>query len=181
MISGVALTFWTLLYIALLFATAVYADRRREMGRSITANAWIYALSFGIFHTSWTFYGNVGRVATVGIDFFAFYLGVTLIIFSWWYLLRKMIRISKGQNIVSIADFIASRYGKSLPLCKSGGEIGLRCRNARAILDKRRVFHIRSDHDLCAAYRFSTKRLLKCPGIHRSELLCHGNNVSRCQ
>jgi serine phosphatase RsbU (regulator of sigma subunit)/Na+/proline symporter len=116
MISGGALSFWTLLYIALLFATAVYADRRREMGRSITANAWIYALSFGIFHTSWTFYGNVGRVATVGIDFFAFYLGVTLIIFSWWFLLRKMIRISKEQNIVSIADFIASRYGKSLPL-----------------------------------------------------------------
>ncbi|HXV20677.1 MAG TPA: SpoIIE family protein phosphatase [Desulfuromonadales bacterium] len=116
MISAGALSLCTLLYIALLFATAVYADRRREMGRSITSNAWIYALSFGIFHTSWTFYGNVGRVATVGIDFLAFYLGVTLIIFSWWYLLRKMVRISKEQNIVSIADFIASRFGKSLPL-----------------------------------------------------------------
>ncbi len=106
----------TLLYVALLFAAAFYADRRREMGRSITANAWTYALSFGIFHTSWTFYGNVGRVATVGIDFIAIYLGATLIIFSWWYLLRKMVRISKEQNIVSIADLIASRYGKSLPL-----------------------------------------------------------------
>ena len=116
MISVGALSLCTLLYIALLFVTAVYADRRREMGRSITSNAWIYALSFGIFHTSWTFYGNVGRVATVGIDFLAFYLGATLIIFSWWYLLRKMVRISKEQNIVSIADFIASRYGKSLPL-----------------------------------------------------------------
>jgi Na+/proline symporter len=116
MISVGALSLCTLLYIALLFVTAVYADRRREMGRSITSNAWTYALSFGIFHTSWTFYGNVGRVATVGIDFIAFYLGATLIIFSWWYLLRKMVRISKEQNIVSIADFIASRYGKSLPL-----------------------------------------------------------------
>ena len=98
------LSLLTFLYVALLFAAAFYADRRREMGRSIISNAWIYALSFGIFHTSWTFYGNVGRVATVGIDFIAIYLGVTLIIFSWWYLLRKMIRISKEQNIVSIAD-----------------------------------------------------------------------------
>jgi phosphoserine phosphatase RsbU/P len=116
MIAVGTLSFFTFLYIALLFAAAYYADRRRERGRSITANPWVYALSFGIFHTAWTFYGNVGRVATVGIDFLAFYLGTTLIIFSWWYLLRKMIRISKEQNIVSIADFIASRYGKSLPL-----------------------------------------------------------------
>lgn len=116
MISVSALSLFTFLYIALLFAVAYYADRRREVGRSITSNAWIYALSFGIFHTSWTFYGNVGRVATVGIDFIAIYLGTTLIIFSWWYLLRKMVHISKEQNIVSIADFIASRYGKSLPL-----------------------------------------------------------------
>jgi len=116
MIPVAQLTLLTALYLALLFAAAFYADRRREQGRSLLANAWIYALSFGIFHTSWTFYGNVGRVATVGIDFIAIYLGATLIIFSWWYLLRKMVRISKAQNIVSIADFIASRYGKSLPL-----------------------------------------------------------------
>ena len=116
MIPGGTIFLLTLFYVALLFAAAFYADHRRKVGRSVTANAWIYALSFGIFHTSWTFYGNVGRVATVGIDFLAIYLGVTLIIFSWWYLLRKMVRISKKQNIVSVADFIASRYGKSLPL-----------------------------------------------------------------
>ena len=116
MIPGGTVFFLTFCYVALLFAAAFYADRRRKIGRSVTANPWVYALSFGIFHTSWTFYGNVGRVATVGIDFLAIYLGVTLIIFSWWYLLRKMVRISKEQNIVSVADFIASRYGKSLPL-----------------------------------------------------------------
>ena len=31
----------------------------------------------------------------------------------WWLVLRKMIRISKANRITSIADFIASRYGKS--------------------------------------------------------------------
>ena len=36
--------------------------------------------------------------------------------FSWWFILRKMVRISKEQNILSIADFISSRYGKSAHL-----------------------------------------------------------------
>lgn len=36
--------------------------------------------------------------------------------FSWWFLLRKMVRISKEQNILSIADFVSSRYGNSVLL-----------------------------------------------------------------
>ena len=31
----------------------------------------------------------------------------------WWYVMRKIIRISKAYRITSIADFVASRYGKS--------------------------------------------------------------------
>ena len=31
----------------------------------------------------------------------------------WWIVLRKIIRISKANRITSLADFIASRYGKS--------------------------------------------------------------------
>jgi Na+/proline symporter len=92
---------------------AFYADFRRRRGRSIIANPAVYILSFGVWFTSWTFYGNVGRVATVGIDFLAIYLGVTLVFICGWLLLRKMVRISKNQNLVSIADFIASRYGNS--------------------------------------------------------------------
>ena len=34
----------------------------------------------------------------------------------WWFLLRKIIRISKANWITSIADFISSRYGKSTVL-----------------------------------------------------------------
>jgi phosphoserine phosphatase RsbU/P len=101
------------LYIALLFLVAYYADKKREMGRSIISNPDIYSLSLAVYCTSWTFYGSVGRAATSGLDFLAIYLGPTLIAFSWWFLLRKIVRISKEQNIVSIADFISSRYGKS--------------------------------------------------------------------
>ncbi|HEX9921035.1 MAG TPA: sensor histidine kinase, partial [Anaerolineae bacterium] len=44
------------------------------------------------------------------------YLGPTLMAALWWLVLRKMIRISKVNRITSIADFIASRYGKSAVL-----------------------------------------------------------------
>ncbi|HLO26739.1 MAG TPA: stage II sporulation protein E, partial [Geobacteraceae bacterium] len=103
----------TLLYLSLLFAVAYFADKRRETGRSIIANPYVYSLSLAVHYTSWTFYGLVGQAATTGIAFLAPYLGATLVAFTWWFLLRKMVRICKEQNILSIADFISSRYGKS--------------------------------------------------------------------
>lgn len=103
----------TLIYLALLFAMAHYGDRRQKAGKSIISNPYIYTLSLTVYLTSWTFYGNVGRAAKVGLDFLPIYLGPSLIAFTWWFLLRKIVRISKEQNIVTIADFISSRYGKS--------------------------------------------------------------------
>ena len=103
----------SLLYFGFLFAVAYYADRRYRAGASLIDNANVYSFSLAVYCTSWTFYGSVGRAATSGIDFIAIYLGPTLIAFTWWFLLRKLVRISKEQNIVSIADFISSRYGKS--------------------------------------------------------------------
>src|SRR5262249_54762739 len=40
-------------------------------------------------------------------------LGPIIVIVLFWPLLARMVRIAKAQNTVSIADFIASRYGKS--------------------------------------------------------------------
>lgn len=110
----IALT--SLVYFGILFAVAYYADRQRRRGRSLIDNPSVYSLSLAVYCTSWTFYGSVGRAATSGIDFLTIYLGPTLIAFSWWFLLRKIVRISKEQNIASIADFISSRYGKSTVL-----------------------------------------------------------------
>jgi len=113
MISVEIVAIATLIYFGLLFAVAFYADKRREQGHSLISNPYIYSLSLAVYLTSWTFYGSVGRAATSGLDFLPIYLGPTLIAFSWWFLLRKIIQVSKEQNIVSIADFISSRYGKS--------------------------------------------------------------------
>ena len=100
-------------YLCLLFAVAYWADKRADKGRSIAASPYVYALSIAVYCTAWTFYGSVGRAASSGIDFLPIYLGPTLVAILWWNLGRKMLRISKSNRITSIADFVASRYGKS--------------------------------------------------------------------
>ena len=82
-------------------------------GRSVIANPVIYSLSLAVYATAWTFYGSVGRAASDGVGFLPIYIGPTLMILLWWFVVRKMIRISKVNRITSLADFIASRYGKS--------------------------------------------------------------------
>ena len=100
-------------YTALLFLIAWFARRRSQEGRSLVNNPLVYSLSIAIYCTTWTFYGSVGKAATSGIDFLMIYLGPTLTAFSWHFILRRMIRISKESNVSSIADFISLRYGKS--------------------------------------------------------------------
>jgi Na+/proline symporter/signal transduction histidine kinase len=113
MITGALIVVISFAYVGLLFAIAYYGDKRADGGRSIIANPYIYTLSLAVYCTSWTFYGSVGRAATSGIGFLPIYLGPTLMAALWWYVLLKMVRISKAHRITSIADFIASRYGKS--------------------------------------------------------------------
>jgi len=104
-------------YLCLLFAVAYYVDKRADAGRSLLrSNPYIYAFSIAVYCTSWTYYGSVGRAASSGIGFLPIYLGPTLVFVLWWFLLRKIIRISKAHRITSIADFISSRYGKSTRL-----------------------------------------------------------------
>src|SRR5688572_16425343 len=116
MLTATVIVLASFLYVGLLFAIASYGDKRADEGRSIIANPYIYALSLAVYCTSWTFYGSVGRAATSGIGFLPIYLGPTLMAALWWYVMLKIIRISKQNRITSIADFIASRYGKSQAL-----------------------------------------------------------------
>jgi Na+/proline symporter len=110
--AGIVL-FVAAVYLLMLFAVAYYGDRRADQGQSLIANPYIYALSIAVYCTSWTFYGSVGRAASAGVGFLPIYIGPTLTFVLGWFLIRKIIRISKANRITSIADFIASRYGKS--------------------------------------------------------------------
>ncbi|HXH03922.1 MAG TPA: sensor histidine kinase [Candidatus Competibacteraceae bacterium] len=113
MLQGWAIVLVSFAYLGVLFAIAYYGDKRADAGRSLIANPYIYALSLAVYATTWTFYGSVGRAAATGIGFLPIYLGPTLVVALWWYVMGKMLRISKAYRITSIADFIASRYGKS--------------------------------------------------------------------
>src|SRR5579872_2132008 len=99
-------------YIGLLFLVASYGDRLSPDQRG-RASGLIYPLSLAIYCTSWTYFGSVGSATRTSVDFLAIYVGPVLMIGLCTPLLRRVIQLAKTQNITSIADFIAARYGKS--------------------------------------------------------------------
>ncbi|MGE8101239.1 hybrid sensor histidine kinase/response regulator [Pseudomonas fluorescens] len=110
LIAAVALA-----YMAVMFAIAFYGDRR-SAPLPPRMRAWVYSLSLAVYCTSWTFFGAVGQAAEQLWSFLPIYLGpMLLLVFAPW-VLQKMVMISKQENITSIADFIAARYGKSQSL-----------------------------------------------------------------
>ena len=104
-------------FLILLFVIAYVSnlDKAKRLQKLINTPV-IYTLSLTVYCTSWTFYGAVGTAARNGLEFLAIYLGPTVIFLGWWFLLRKLVRISKIHRLTSIADFISARYGKSTRL-----------------------------------------------------------------
>ncbi|MEH6357193.1 MAG: PAS-domain containing protein, partial [Marinobacter sp.] len=113
MISAWLLVLISITYISLLFLVAWAGDRHPGLYRHRFARTHIYALSLAVYFSSWTFYGAVGRATQEGLGFLPIYLGPLLVFVFAAPLLRRIIHISKRNSSTSIADFIASRYGKS--------------------------------------------------------------------
>ena len=106
-----------LLYVTFLFFVAFWAEKRAREGHSNwLSSPWIYTLSLSIYCTAWTFYGAVGYAARSGLEFVTIYLGPTLVMVGWWWVLRRLVRIGRAHRITSIADLVSSRFGKSAPL-----------------------------------------------------------------
>ena len=103
-----------LAYVMALFAVAFWAERASIQGRANWLRSpMIYTLSLSIYCTGWTFYGAVGYAARSGLEFVTIYLGPSLVMLGWWWILRKLVRIGRAQRVTSIADLISSRFGKS--------------------------------------------------------------------
>ncbi|MGO9544157.1 MAG: NahK/ErcS family hybrid sensor histidine kinase/response regulator [Rhodomicrobium sp.] len=113
MIDGWVIIAFSFLYIGALFGIAYWGDRAGEKQRALTERPYVYALALGVYCTSWTFFGSVGSASQKGLDFIAVYLGPIAAFTLAAPLLRRIILLSKTQNITSIADFIAARYGKN--------------------------------------------------------------------
>jgi Na+/proline symporter/signal transduction histidine kinase len=116
MLQGWAVIAVALGYIGLLFLVASYGDRSRGQSRGLgrvgRARLLIYPLSLAIYCTSWTFFGSVGSASRTGYEFLTIYVGPVLMIGLFSPLIVRVVRLAKAQNITSIADFIAARYGK---------------------------------------------------------------------
>src|SRR5512141_2178988 len=112
MLEGWVVIAVALAYIGLLFLVASYGDRTRGLGREGRTRLLIYPLSLAIYCTSWTFFGSVGSASRTGYEFITIYIGPVLMIGLFSPLLVRIVRLAKTQNITSIADFIAARYGK---------------------------------------------------------------------
>jgi len=109
-----ALVVVALVYVSFLFGVAFWAERRAASGKTAWLySPWIYTLSLSVYCTAWTFYGAVGYAARSGLEFVTIYLGPTLVMVGWWWILRRLVRIGRAQRITSIADLVSSRFGKS--------------------------------------------------------------------
>ncbi len=111
------LTEWPLLpigfaYIALLFLLAHLGELRRfRAGPRL--RPLIYALSLGVYCSSWSFLGTAGQAANSLYSYLPIYLGPMLLFLLAWPLLQRMIAVSHRLRLTSLADLIAARFGNS--------------------------------------------------------------------
>lgn len=106
------LSFISISYIGLLFLIAYLGDKYRH--RLIKkSQGIIYALSLGVYCTSWSFLGTTGQASTNFISHIPIYLGPILLFIFAWPFIQRIIRTSLKLNLTSIADLLAARFGKS--------------------------------------------------------------------
>jgi len=101
-----------LAYLTILFWVASRGDRHQFRKNSWTRSHTVYALAIGVYCTSWTFYGLVGTAVENGWRFLPILLGPFLLFVFAAPLCRRVAALCKQENIRSVADFLAARYGK---------------------------------------------------------------------
>lgn len=116
MFSGWLLSVLAFTYLGCLFGIAFYGDRRRLYPNQRRLRPYIYSLALGVYCTSWTFFGAVGSAVREGWTYLPIYLGPALVFLFALPFLQRLVEIGRAQKVSSIADFIASRFGKSRAL-----------------------------------------------------------------
>ncbi len=116
MFSSWLLSLFALAYLGCLFGIAFYGERRRIYPSQRRLRPIIYALALGVYCTSWTFFGAVGSAVRDGWGYLPIYLGPALLFLFGLPFIERLVRIGRAHKVSSIADFIASRFGKSRAL-----------------------------------------------------------------
>ncbi|MFC3034867.1 PAS-domain containing protein [Pseudoalteromonas fenneropenaei] len=99
-------------YLGVLFTVAWLADKQTK----IKASATVYALSLGVYCTSWAFFGTTAQAAHNGWWLAPTYAGTMLLFVFGWRVYTRIATICRQQQLTSMADFIATRYGQSSSL-----------------------------------------------------------------
>ena len=73
----------------------------------------VYALSLTLCGVYWTFYVPSTIAAGHGWNFIEVFVSPVLGVALFFPLLRRIVHIARRENIGSLADFLAARYGKS--------------------------------------------------------------------
>src|SRR3984957_2726920 len=116
MFSSWLLSLLALTYLGCLFGIAFYGERQRTYPNQRRLRPFIYALALGVYCTSWTFFGAVGSAVRDGWGYLPIYLGPSLVFLFALPFMERLARIGRAHKVSSIADFIASRFGKSRAL-----------------------------------------------------------------
>jgi len=113
MLSAVEVVGVVCVYVGFLFLIARISERRRASGSGWANSPVVYALALGVYCTTWTFYGSIGKATVDGMLFLPVYLGPTIGMFFAPAILNRLIRLKEQHHITSLADFISARYAKS--------------------------------------------------------------------
>ncbi|MBU2926568.1 PAS-domain containing protein [Colwellia sp. 4_MG-2023] len=102
-------------YISLLFLIAHLGGKYRNKLKT-KQQAIIYALSLGVYCTSWGFLGTSAQAANNSYTYISVYLAPILLFVFAWPFIQRMIKTSLQLKITSIADLLSARFGKSQSL-----------------------------------------------------------------
>ena len=114
MLSPVTVALAGLAWLAVLFGVALFGERRTDRLERV----WpvVYALSLAVYCTAWTFYGTVTQAARWGAWLPPTFLGTIALFAFGTPFLARLAEVARAQNSASLADLIASRFGKDAKL-----------------------------------------------------------------
>ncbi|TMO77510.1 hybrid sensor histidine kinase/response regulator [Pseudoalteromonas sp. S3776] len=102
-------------YISLLFLIAFLGGKYRHK-LVAKQHAIIYALSLGVYCTSWGFLGTSAQAAGGSFNYIPVYLAPILLFVFAWPFIQRIIKTSLQLKTNSIADLLSARFGKSQSL-----------------------------------------------------------------
>lgn len=101
------------IYLAMLAFVGWRADGQDAKGHGLKGRAVVYALSLATLGSAWTYFGAIGDASNGSWLFLANALGPIAAITLGFPIWRKIALLTKQENVGSLADFLAARYGKS--------------------------------------------------------------------